>query len=331
MLGTVPHDPMSVSVIIPCYNARRWIGEAIESCLAQTQPPDEIIVVDDGSNDGSGEVVTAFGDKVRYVRQANAGGCSARNAGFALSTGTFVQFLDADDFLLPTKLQHHCSVLETTGAAAVYGDWRHQFHEPDGRVWLEEPKVSGRPTDVLEALIGGWWVSPAALMFRREIVEAIGGWDEGLPAAQDRDFFQRVAMATDEIVYAPGCEAIYRRYGAVTVSTGNAKRYALSHLQVSEKAETLLTEAERLTPAYKNALAQSYFLLSRNIASFDESRARSVERHARDLDPDFRPSAGAIYLACYRLLGFIGAERVARLKRMLVGARFSPGHVAPDS
>lgn len=306
---------LTISVVIPCFNAERWVGEAIESCLAQTRPPDEIIVVDDGSTDGSAEAITRFGDRVRYVHQANAGGCRARNVGFALSTGAFIQFLDADDFLSPSKLERQVAVMTETVAAAVYGDWQHQFHEPDGRVWLEEPKISGTPPDILEALIADWWVPPVALLYRREIVEAVGGWDESLPAAQDRDFFLRVAMATNRIEYAPGCESIYRRYGAVTVATGSLERWALSHLRVSEKAEELLTKAGRLTPAYRRALTRSYFGLARNITEFDAPRACAVERHVRALDPGFSPPGNPFYAACYRLLGFSGAERAAKVKR----------------
>jgi len=308
-------DLPTISIIIPCFNAERWVGEAIESCLAQSRPPDEIIVVDDGSTDGSADEISRFGDRVRYVRQANAGGCRARNVGFALSTGAFIQFLDADDFLLPGKLEHQAAVMAETGVAAVYGDWQHQFHEPDGRVWLQEPKIPGTPPDILEALIADWWLPPVALLYRRKIVEAVGGWDESLPAAQDRDFFLRVAMATDRIEYAPGCESVYRRYGAVTVSTGSLERWALSHLRVSEKMEALLAEAGRLTPAYQRALARSYFALARNISDFDAPRARAVECHVRMLDPGFSPPGNPFYAVCYRLLGFSGAERAAKVKR----------------
>jgi glycosyltransferase involved in cell wall biosynthesis len=308
-------DLRTISIIIPCFNAERWVGEAIESCLAQSHPPDEIIVVDDGSTDGSADAISRFGDRVRYVHQANAGGCRARNVGFALSTGAFIQFLDADDFLLPGKLEHQAAVMAETGVAAVYGDWQHQFHEPDGRVWLQEPKISGTPPDILEALIADWWVPPVALLYRRKIVEAVGGWDESLPAAQDRDFFLRVAMAADRIEYAPGCESVYRRYGAVTVSTGSLERWALSHLRVSEKMEALLAKAGRLTPAYQRALARSYFALARNISDFDAPRARAVECHVRMLDPGFSPPGNPLYAVCYRLLGFSGAERAAKVKR----------------
>jgi glycosyltransferase involved in cell wall biosynthesis len=316
---------VSVSVVIPCYNAERWIGEAIESCLAQSHAPDEVIVVDDGSTDDSSVIIARYASRVRHVRQDNAGAPRARNAGFALSRGEFIQFLDADDFLLPGKLEHQVAVLTKTGAAAVYGDWRHQFYERDGSVSLGEPQVSGAPPDLLEALIAGWWVSSVAIMFRRSIVEEIGGWDESLQAAQDRDFFQRVAMATEHIAYAPKCEAIYRRYGAVTVSTSCIERYARSHLKVARKIEGLLAAAGRLTPEYHRALARSYFNLARMIVAFDSPLAAELACRVRELNPDFSPTGNAFYALCYHMLGFAGAERFARLKRRLVGDHNRPG------
>src|SRR5947209_13220762 len=95
----------SVSVIIPTYNHGRFIADAIESVLAQTYPVSEIIVVDDGSTDETQEVVEKFGEKVRYIEQANAGVSAARNTGIENSDGDLVAFLDADDTWLPEKIE----------------------------------------------------------------------------------------------------------------------------------------------------------------------------------------------------------------------------------
>ena len=95
-----------ISVIIPAYNARKFIGEAIESVLNQTFPAHEIIVVDDGSTDGTEEFVkNLFKDKVRLIQQENKGMGAARNAGIQVATGNIFQFLDADDLLLPNKFE----------------------------------------------------------------------------------------------------------------------------------------------------------------------------------------------------------------------------------
>ena len=92
-----------VSILIPCYNAERWVGQAIESALAQTWPNKEVIVVDDGSTDGSLEVIKSFGDRIKWETGPNRGGNVARNRLLELSHGEWIQYLDADDYLLPAK------------------------------------------------------------------------------------------------------------------------------------------------------------------------------------------------------------------------------------
>src|SRR5262245_14900968 len=89
-----------VSVVIPCYNAERFLAETLESAFAQTYPHTEIIVVDDGSTDGSAKLIKDYGDRVKAELGANRGGSAARNRGTALARGEFIQFLDADDVLV---------------------------------------------------------------------------------------------------------------------------------------------------------------------------------------------------------------------------------------
>ena len=94
-----------VSILIPCFNAERWIGIAIESALAQTWRMREIIVIDDGSTDGSREIIRSFGDRIRFEARPNRGGNATRNQLLALSRGDWLQYLDADDYLLPEKIE----------------------------------------------------------------------------------------------------------------------------------------------------------------------------------------------------------------------------------
>ncbi len=305
----------SVSVVIPCYNAEKWIAECIESCLNQTASGVELIVVDDGSTDNSRQVLQQYGDRINLICQTNSGGCTARNTGYQRSKGEFIQFLDADDYLLPEKLERQRNCLIATGADVVYGDWRHQHHPPDQAAWLEEPAVSGTQEDVLYSLLQDWWVSPAALLFRRGVVDVVNGWDQSLPAAQDRDFFLRVAMRTKRIVYQPGCHSIYRRYGNVTVSTSNSERYFQSHLTVVKKAESQLTAEGRLTDKYQRAIASSYFHIARNIFPTNPSLAQCLVQRCKSLDSSFLPKQSYLYDLIFNLTGFASAERSAQLKK----------------
>ena len=106
----------TASVVVPTYNRAEWIGATLRSVLSQSSQPHEIIVVDDGSADGTETVVGAFGARVRYVRQENAGVSAARNHGARLATGEYLAFADSDDLWHPRKLEVQLTALQTSGA-----------------------------------------------------------------------------------------------------------------------------------------------------------------------------------------------------------------------
>jgi glycosyltransferase involved in cell wall biosynthesis len=306
-----------VSVVIPCFNAGRWVAEAIHSCLNQTYSPIEVIVIDDGSTDKSLEVIKSFGDAIRWETGPNLGANHARNRGFALSSGKYVQFLDADDYLLAGKLFSQVSRLEESGADIVYGDWRHQHHEADGGVRLEDVVCSGQQNDILAALLSGWWVAPCALLFRRGIVERVGGWDELLRAAQDTDFIISSVLAGARVVYQPGCDSIYRRYGAVTLSTSNRRRWLDSHCLVLDKALKALRAKNDFKPRYRASLARSYFAYARIYFDLDRNKYREVMAKVMALEPGFQPRESQLYTVVQHCLGFTAAEYLASWKRRL--------------
>jgi glycosyltransferase involved in cell wall biosynthesis len=259
-----------VSIIIPCYNCQQWVEEAILSCLNQTYPNIEIIVVDDGSTDESLQVLRRYLPLIRLETGPNRGGNSARNRGFALSTGEYIQFLDADDYLEPEKVARQVRFLEETKADVVYGDWRQKRHLPGSNLsYLDRIEVSGVQQDIVASLLSFWWVNGGAVLYRRQVVNQVGGWDEALRAVQDTDFLTSVALSGAEIRYQPGCHFVYRKYGAVTVSTSNLSRWLESMCISLTKSQAALTRSGRLTEQYKAALAVGYFEVARACYSFD--------------------------------------------------------------
>jgi glycosyltransferase involved in cell wall biosynthesis len=127
----VTDQHLLVSVMIPAYNGEAYLGEAIDSVLQQNYRPVEIIVVDDGSDDATGEVARRYGDAVRYTKQNRGGNGAARNRAVALATGELFTFLDADDRLVPDALDRLVSTLaEDPSLEAVYGHVR-EFISPD--------------------------------------------------------------------------------------------------------------------------------------------------------------------------------------------------------
>lgn len=308
-----------VSVIIPCFNAEKWIAEAIDSCFNQTYSAVEVIVVDDGSTDGSLDVIKRYGDKIIWETGLNRGGNYARNRGFALSKGEYIQYLDADDYLLPEKLERQVQFLEETEFDVVYGDWRHQYHLPNGESYLEDIKVMGTQPDLLESLLADWWVSPACLLFKRSPITQVGGWDESLKAGQDRDFFLSIVMSGAKVGYQPGCYSIYRRYGNITVSTSSASRFLESHQMILEKAEQTLLEEGKLSQKYRDAMAQSYFMLARRYLEFNSTQYFKLLEKTLTLSPNFQASSAnrtTAYMFAQKVFGFQRFEKfVFLLKR----------------
>lgn len=127
------HHTITFSVVIPNYNNGATLARAIESVLAQTWAAHEIIVIDDGSTDDSAAVAARFGERVRYVRQANAGVSAARNHGARLATGTWLAFLDADDIYMPDRLEAHARWIEREpDLDFLFAD--QEYREPDGKL-----------------------------------------------------------------------------------------------------------------------------------------------------------------------------------------------------
>ena len=311
-----------VSIIIPCFNCRRWVQQAVESALNQTYPNIEVIVVDDGSTDGSLEVLRQFLPRIRLETGPNRGGNFARNRGFKLSKGQYIQYLDADDYLELDKIFKQVEFLEETKADVVYGDWRYRRHLRDSRFsFLEKIQISGVHRDIVSSLLSGWWVAPAAVLYRRQVVSKVGGWDETLFAAQDKDFFTCVALSGANIQYQPGCCYIYRQHGAITVSSSNLVRWVESHRRSLEKSELFLAASGQLTAEYKNALALGYFGLARGTTDYDCRGSKvftiyskildGLEKKIMDLCPDFHAADETrLFTIFERLLGLSFAMKL---------------------
>jgi len=197
-----------VSVVIPVYNGERYLADAIQSVLDQTYQNFEVIVVDDGSTDGSAEVAKRFGEAIRYVHQANGGVCKARNTGIAAARGVYLAFLDQDDLWLPDKLATQVAYLDGHPEVdAVYCQC-----EVTGDGWLRAGLYYAVPVkdDVL-GIMSGTCLLMTASMFRRKVLRKIGGFDEALigAGAEDIDLTLRLTEIA-QIAYLPQIMAVYR-------------------------------------------------------------------------------------------------------------------------
>jgi len=180
-----------VSVIIPAYNAEAFIVDTVNSALAQTFKDLEIIVVDDGSKDGTVAALATFGDRIRVHQQANGGVAKARNTGVALATGTWVAFLDADDLWLPTKIERQLDCAQA--APMIYTD-RLNIGARGDLPELQSVVTPMHDGDVFVPLLReGNFITNTSVMIQRDLFEKLGGFYTGLNGTEDWDLWIRVA------------------------------------------------------------------------------------------------------------------------------------------
>jgi glycosyltransferase involved in cell wall biosynthesis len=200
-----------ISVVIPTYNRIQQTIAAIKSVLAQTYPKYEVIVIDDGSTDGSSEHIEKFvrekanvGNQVSYFRQANGGPGSARNEGIKRARGEYIAFLDSDDLWLPEKLDWQVRTLEQfkeecgacfTDAKCVDSDgmdirsfqwFKRSYKRPVG--------IDNRASESIAQAFCGFWIS--TLLARTELLRQIGGFDPKIFFCEDRDLYYRLSLNT---------------------------------------------------------------------------------------------------------------------------------------
>ena len=202
------------SILIPCYNAERWIAETLEASLAQTWSHTEIIVVDDGSKDKTVEVVKRYESRgVKLIVQENRGAAAARNTAFRASEGDYVQFLDADDLISPNKIQSQIMRLMREPEAVAICPWGRFFDNSD-QVSLD-PSPSWQSLPPVDWLVETWsrgsgMLFPAMWLIPREIVNRAGLWREDLSLNDDGEFFTRVVLASSGVLFCPDDTAYYR-------------------------------------------------------------------------------------------------------------------------
>jgi glycosyltransferase involved in cell wall biosynthesis len=200
------NDPL-VSVIMAAYNAADHIGAALESVLAQEWSPLEVVVVDDGSTDGTAEIVRSYPDVV-YVRQENRGPSAARNAAVECSTGEFVANFDSDDLLPPTRIGDQVNfLLAHPHVGAVFGR----------QEWMNAPEWMAR--DAVYGDVDG--IPLSSVMFRREVFFELGGYDTTFVHGEDMDLLVRMRERGIEYHVIPEV-VLYRRFQPSSLTGGRA-------------------------------------------------------------------------------------------------------------
>jgi glycosyltransferase involved in cell wall biosynthesis len=223
---------MTVSVIIPAFDAEATVGAAISSALCQTYRDFEVVVVDDGSHDATGSIAGSFPEPVRAVRHENAGVAAARNRGVAEAQGELIAFCDADDVLLPQHLEALVAVHERRGGIATSNCY---WLFPGG-IHPARTRYKGRfpaPERQRHAILEQNFVSTMSL-FPKGLVDEIGPFDTELQVAEDWDFWLRAIYAGHGVALQPRPLALYR-WGSSGLAADSAR--------MDEHADAVLRKA----------------------------------------------------------------------------------------
>ncbi|ODS54467.1 MAG: hypothetical protein ABS36_11240 [Acidobacteria bacterium SCN 69-37] len=299
----------TISVVIPCRDAEAWLAETLASVRSQEDVALEVIVVDDGSTDGSAAVAERFG--VIVERGPARGVSAARNAGTARARGTFVLYLDADDVLLPGTLRERLDAIERDEADVALSAWTRWERQDDGGFVETETvrrRMGARPD--AELLAGAWW-PPGSLLYRRTIVDLVGGWRTDLPIIQDARFLLDAVLAGARLTYVDTVAMRYRVHGVGSLSRRDPEafiddcyRSAADLHDRWQRDGTLDAERRRALLVAFGHTARAWFPIDR--ARFEQSFNRLMA-----LDPRYLPDGPPALRALSRAIGYRRAERVA--------------------
>ena len=313
-------------MVIPAYNAEAHISRAIDSVLAQTYPADEIIVVDDGSTDNSAEQIKKYGEKIKYIHQANAGVSAARNSGINTAANEWIAFLDSDDEWLPNYLKLQIDLLRRNSnlkwTMANYDrclcdEQRRSPHfDPD----KAHKMLKGRDyfDDYFDAFTAEVCGCTDTMVVRRDAMEEAGLFRDGLPNAEDTDMWFRLAMRCPQVGYIPQPIAVYHLYKSGIGSNCGPTR---------EKLEIICNLVEQNLELAENCNRQDKFrpcatsYLRRLIRSclFDHKLAPDVKKIPTRFQDLFHPGYKSMIaiLTCFPRVTATLLHLISRIVRVL--------------
>lgn len=311
---------MRISTIIPAYNRADLIGETLRTVLEQTRPPHEVIVVDDGSTDGTCDLISEqFGAAVTLIRQQNAGAGAARNAGLVRSTGEIIHFQDSDDLSSLNTYAVQGALIER-GADVVYSPWlktriegKRLFPEP---VALQQGPVPAGRSLAVHTLMVSWNTVFQPCLFRRSTLVAAGPYRQDLAPTEDTELMSRIAQQTDRFVHTNETILLYRMHPENQVSA----QYPEKVMRDRANLWTLLrAEADRrsdISPWHRTLFNVKKLEVARDVRRFDAARADELAAGSNLLHH--------LSLPLHDLL-----HRVAgRLRVMRHGQGYGPFHAA---
>lgn len=309
-----------VSILIPAYNAGRWIEATIRSALAQTWPHTEIIVVDDGSSDETCRIAERFvSPKLSVLKQANAGAAATRSRAFEASRGDYIQWLDADDLLAPEKIEKQVKAVDPEKESRVLlsSAWGKFAYRPERTeflptsLWCDLSPIDWlicKLRDNVYMQTGAWLVS-------RELTLAAGPWNPQMIIDDDGEYFSRVIMESAEVRFVREAETMYRVSGSGTLSDfrGCPRRLQAQALSMRLQIDRIrsMEDSERVRQACLRYLEDSLpFFFPECEEIVNEFRNLAIELGGRLEDPRLRSK--------YAWLGLLFGQKTAKNAQSLL-------------
>lgn len=316
-----------VSVVIPTYNRSFSILDSINSVICQSYKNVEIIIVDDGSVDDTELLIKKLvleNNNIKYIKQKKSGACTARNYGLSVSNGDYIIFLDSDDILMPNHIETYCETAKKNIGCCVYGAWE-KYKFSSGAYELMFASQCCGSDDMLEEWLKGWWVFTSCIMWPKNVLQEIGGWDVLLNADQDGDIAMRALINGTKFIYcleALPVKIVYH-VGLDSISAMRSLSKLRSRQLLMMKIERLLIDKNMYGKKYKKALAIRYYNLSyHNLEDFPEFSDECYEKF-KSLNYFGRPPGSVLNWIFVFLLGLRRKERFSRMLKCFFSSSYS--------
>jgi len=297
-----------VSVVIPCYNAERWIIETLESVRKQTYENIEIIIVNDGSKDASVELIKSFDfPLLTLIEQQNKGQTAALNAGLAAARGEYIQYLDADDLLNPEKIEIQLKRLSENPHCIASSEWVRFYDKIDGLYFT--PDGTWQDLEPIEWLletwkIGGGMMYPAMWLLPVNIARKIGPWAEELTLNNDADYFVRAILASKKILFCPGAKTYYRSGVTGSLSGLKSEKGWVSQQNVIENCESYFLASEN-SDRTRRAVSMLWQRFAYACYPYSGRRGKAAMARAEQLhDERMEPEGGTLFKLIHKVFGW---------------------------
>lgn len=309
---------MLISIIIPAYNVEDYIEECVASAFAQSHFPIEVICIDNNSTDNTWPKLKQLQETYPSLiveKELKPGAPAARNKGLALSKGQWLQFLDADDLLLPGKLEHQVGLIKDDAQVCFIAAASEKL-SIDGQIFKSVPKLD----DPIKSLFTTNLGITSSNLWNRIYIEQIGGWDESIKSSQEADLMFRLLQVNRKVVFDIQPLTVIRERPEGQISTKNPKenweRYFNKRIEI---AQWLKDNDPTVYKTHKEFFNDSLFGILKIISAQKPNGLTVANKLYRTYYKDkYRPTpyqshSTKPYLLMFKMLGFAGAEKVRRI------------------